>query len=44
MPPNPLTNFEKMKCYQSEPKFKGVYSSNSLPKRKYRAYIPNLDW
>ena len=34
MPPYPLTNFEIQKYYQNEPRFKGVYSSDNLPKRK----------
>ena len=29
MPPHPLTNFERQKYYQSEPKFNGVYSRNN---------------
>ena len=28
-----LTNFEIQKCYQNEPRFKGVYSRNKLPKK-----------
>ena len=32
MPPNTLTNFGIQKYYQKKPKFKGVYSRNSLPK------------
>ena len=31
------------KCYQSEPKFNGVYSGNNLPKIKDGAYVINLD-
>ena len=34
MPSYPLTNFEIQKCYQNEPKFKGVYSRNNFPKTK----------
>ena len=34
MPPYPLTNFEIQKYYQNEPRFKGVYSSDNLSKRK----------
>ena len=51
--PHPLTNFEIQKCYQNEPRFKGVYSRNNLPKHgsvehsssglKDEAYIINLD-
>ena len=32
MAPHPLSNFEIEK-YQKEPKFKGVYSGNNLPKK-----------
>ena len=42
MPIHPLTNFEIQKCYQSEPKFNGVYSRNNLPKIKDGAYVINL--
>ena len=39
-----LTNFEIQKCYQNEPRFKGVYSRNKLPKKiKDGPYIINLD-
>ena len=43
MPPHPLANFERQKYYQNEPKFNGVYSRNSLPKIKDRAYVIILD-
>ena len=43
MLPDPLTNFEKQKYFQKEPKFNGVYSTNNLPKIKDGAYIINLD-
>ena len=43
MPPHPLTNFEILKYYQTEPKFNGVYSRNNLPKIKDRAYVISLD-
>ena len=33
MPPHPLTNFEIQKYYQTETKFNGVYSRNSVPKK-----------
>ena len=33
MPPHPLTNFEIQKFYQNKPRFNGVYSRGSLPKR-----------
>ena len=42
--PHPLTNFEIQKYCQNEPKFKGFYSQNNLPKTmKYGTYIVNLD-
>ena len=40
---HPLTNFERQKYYQNEPKFNGVYWGNNLPKIKDVAYITNLD-
>ena len=43
MLPHPLTNFEKQKYYQNEPRFNGVYSRDNLPKIKDGAYIINLD-
>ena len=43
MPPHPLTNFEIQKYYQNEPRFKGVYSRDNLPKIKDGAYVRNLD-
>ena len=43
MPPHPLTNFEIENYYQNERKFNGVYSRNSLPKIRNRAYVINLD-
>ena len=43
MLPHPLTNFEIQKYYKSEPRFNGVFSSNSLPKKIKDAYIINLD-
>ena len=43
MPPDRLTNSEKQKYFQKEPKFNGVYSTNNLPKIKDGAYIINLD-
>ena len=43
MPPHPLTNFERQKSYQNEPKFNGVYSRNNLPKVRDEAYVINLD-
>ena len=42
MPPNPLTNCEIQKSYESEPEFNGVYSKNNLSKIKDGAYIKNL--
>ena len=32
MPTHPLTHFVIRKYYQNEPKFKGVYSRENLPK------------
>ena len=32
MSPHPLTNYEKQKYYQNEPKFNGAYSVSNLPK------------
>ena len=43
MPPHPLTNFERQKYYQSEPKFNGVYSRNNWPKIKDGAFVTNFD-
>ena len=43
MPPYLLTNFETQKYYQNEPKFKGFYSRNNLPKIKDGAYVINPD-
>ena len=39
---NPLTNFEIKSYYQNEPRFKGVYSENNLPKTKDGPYVINL--
>ena len=33
MPPHPLTNFEIQKHYENEPRFNGVFSRDSLPKK-----------
>ena len=43
MLPHPLNNFEIQKYDQNEPKFNGIFSRNSLPKRKDRAYVINCD-
>ena len=44
MPPHPLTNFEIEEHYENEPRFNGVYSTDSLPKTiKNGAYAINLD-
>ena len=44
MPPYPLTNFEKQKYYQNEPRFNSVFSRNNLPKKiKDGEYVINLD-
>ena len=40
---NILTNFEKQKHYQNQPKFNGVYSRNNSAKIKDKAYVINLD-
>ena len=42
MLPHPLTNFEKQKYYENEPKFNGIYSRNNLLKIKDGTYIINL--
>ena len=42
IPPHPLTNFEIQK-YKNEPRFNGIFSRNSLPKKiKDGAYVINL--
>ena len=41
MPSHPLTNFEIQKYYQDEPKHKGIYERNDLPKIKDKAYVIN---
>ena len=44
IPSHPLTNFELEIYYQKEPRFNGVFSRNSLPKKiKDGVYIINLD-
>ena len=43
MPPHPLSNIEKKKYYENEPKFDGVYSRNNFYEIKDRTYIINLD-
>ena len=44
IPPHFLANFELQKYSQNEPKFKGVFSRNNLPKKiKDGTYIINLD-
>ena len=46
MLPHPLTNFEIQKYYKNVPRFNGVISRNSLPKKKKikdGGYIINLD-
>ena len=42
--PHPFTNFGIQKYYQNEPKFKGVYSRNNLPKMKDEAYVINHEF
>ena len=40
---HPLTNFETQKYYKNEPRFNGVFSTNSLPKKiQDVAYVINL--
>ena len=42
--PHPLTNSERQKYYENEPKFNGAFSKDNLPKKiKDWAYIVNLD-
>ena len=44
IPSHPLTNFRMQKYYQTEPRFNGVYSSDTLPKRiKDWEYVINVD-
>ena len=49
MPPHPLRNFEIQRYYQNEPRFNGVYSRDTLPKRSFTerindgAYVINLN-
>ena len=43
MPFHPLINVEIHEYYQIEPKFNGVYSTNSLPKIKDGADVINLE-
>ena len=40
--PTELTNF-KIRKYQNEPRFNGVYSRNNLPKINDGAFVINLD-
>ena len=42
MPPHPLANFEIKKYYENEPRFNGICSRNSLPKKGWR--ICNKPW
>ena len=43
MLPRPLINFEIQKYYQNEPKFNGLYSTDTLPDAiKDEAYVINL--
>ena len=44
MPLHPLTNLEIQKYYQSDCKFKGIYSWKYLPKIKDGVYIINPDF
>ena len=41
---HPLTNFERVKNYENESRFNGVYSGDNLPNKiKDGAYVINLD-
>ena len=41
---HPLTNFERIKNYENESRFNGVYSGDNLPNKiKDGAYVINLD-
>ena len=42
MLPHLLTNFEKQKYYENEPRFNGAYSRDNLAEIKDGAYIINL--
>ena len=42
MPPHLLTNFEKQKYYENEPRFNGAYSRDNFAEIKDGAYIINL--
>ena len=39
MSPHHLINFEIQRYFQNEPKFKGVYSRNNLPKMKDGEFV-----
>ena len=44
MPRHPLTNFEKQKYYQNEPRFNRLFSRYNLPKKtKDGSYVINFD-
>ena len=43
MPPHALTNFEKRRYFQNEPRFNRVYSKNLPKKIKNGAYAISLD-
>ena len=43
LPSHSLTNFEKQRYYEKEPKFNGVYLTKNLPQIKNGAYVINLD-
>ena len=41
---HPLTNFERIKKYENESRFNGIYSGDNLPNKiKDGAYVINLD-
>ena len=40
---HPLNNIEIINHFKYEPIFNGIFSRNSLPRTKDRAYVTNLD-
>ena len=44
MPPDALTNFERIKYYENKSRFNGIYSRDNSPNKiKDGAYVINLD-
>ena len=44
MPSHPIANFEIQKYYQNKPRYNGVFSRDTMPKKiKDGAYVINLD-